>query len=225
MSDYIYTLYKTTCLLNDKIYIGIHRTKNPHDNYLGSGREIKRAIRKYGKINFKKEILEILPTEQAMYDREKEIVTSEFVLREDNYNVALGGWGRPKMVKKSDAFKKKVGLAHKGRKHRREVCPKCGKKVSLVGRYHFNNPCKPGRINISATEAARKVNRGKPSPNTSHWKLTEVDTGKVHEFFSKDKFCRDNPEFKFIASARSSMVGKPFTRRDTKKTYLLEKLS
>lgn len=50
-------VYKTTNLINNKIYIG----KDTHDNpkYLGSGIVLKRAIKKYGKLNFLKETIEI----------------------------------------------------------------------------------------------------------------------------------------------------------------------
>ena len=49
-------IYKTTNIINGKIYIGKDEKNNP--KYLGSGTILKLAIKKYGKENFKKEILE-----------------------------------------------------------------------------------------------------------------------------------------------------------------------
>ena len=49
-----YTIYKITNLINDKIYIGQHTTENLVDSYMGSGRNIKYAIKKYGKQHFLK---------------------------------------------------------------------------------------------------------------------------------------------------------------------------
>jgi hypothetical protein len=43
-------IYKTTNLINGKIYIGKRSHKNPEkDKYLGSGNVLKQAISKYGK--------------------------------------------------------------------------------------------------------------------------------------------------------------------------------
>ena len=49
-------IYCTTNLVNSKKYIGYDTRNNP--KYLGSGSHFKRAIKKYGKENFKKQILE-----------------------------------------------------------------------------------------------------------------------------------------------------------------------
>lgn len=68
-------------------------TSNLDDGYMGSGKIINRAFEKYGLDNFKKDILEFFDTSEAMYAREKEIVTDEFLLREDVYNLRRGGTG------------------------------------------------------------------------------------------------------------------------------------
>ena len=57
-------IYKTTNLINSKIYVG-QDSKNNY-NYLGSGIIIKKAIKKYGKENFKKEIIEYCNDKQKL---------------------------------------------------------------------------------------------------------------------------------------------------------------
>lgn len=62
-------IYKTTNLVNGKQYIGRDKYNNP--NYFGSGRLLKKAVRKYGKENFKKEILEVCSSFEHMVEREE----------------------------------------------------------------------------------------------------------------------------------------------------------
>ena len=88
-----YYLYQIKNKINNKIYIGVHQTDDINDGYMGSGTEIRKAIKKYGKDNFEKEILEYFDNEDDMYAREMEIVTEEFIARKDTYNVSLGGIG------------------------------------------------------------------------------------------------------------------------------------
>jgi len=91
-----YTIYKITNLLDGKIYIGKHQTKDLNDGYMGSGKHLKRAIFKYGIENFKKEILFQFDNETDMNTKEAELVTEEFCLSEDTYNLCpggKGGWG------------------------------------------------------------------------------------------------------------------------------------
>jgi group I intron endonuclease len=88
-----YYLYKVTNLVNSRFYVGVHKTRDMDDGYMGSGKVIQQAIEKYGIENFQKEILEVFDNSKAMYDREKEIVTEEFLKTEDVYNLRLGGNG------------------------------------------------------------------------------------------------------------------------------------
>jgi hypothetical protein len=88
-----YYLYQITNLVNNKIYVGVHKTKNMNDGYMGSGKIIRYAIEKYGIDNFRKDILETFENSESMYAREKEIVTDNFLLREDVYNLRRGGHG------------------------------------------------------------------------------------------------------------------------------------
>ena len=84
-----YIIYKVTNLVNNKYYIGKHQTTNLDDGYMGSGKLLKSAIKKYGIENFKKEILCMCSSEQEMNDKERELV----VLNENTYNLCPGGQG------------------------------------------------------------------------------------------------------------------------------------
>ena len=88
-----YYVYKITNTVNGKIYIGAHKTHNINDGYFGSGLNINRAIKKYGKEKFIKEILEFFDTEQDMFIREKELVNSDFIKQSSTYNIVEGGKG------------------------------------------------------------------------------------------------------------------------------------
>ena len=88
-----YYLYRITNLVNNKIYVGVHKTPNLNDGYMGSGKVILRTIKKHGTNNFKKEILEQFDCAEAMFAREKEVVTEEFLARDDVYNLRRGGNG------------------------------------------------------------------------------------------------------------------------------------
>jgi len=86
-------VYKTTNLKNNKIYIGKDMFNNP--KYIGSGVILKKAIKKYGKDNFKKEIIQECSTKKELW--ESEIYWIEYYdsrNRKIGYNIAKGGQGQ-----------------------------------------------------------------------------------------------------------------------------------
>lgn len=66
-----YLIYITTNLVNGKKYIGSHLTSNINDTYLGSGVLLKKAIKKYGKSNFQREIIAQLDNIENMKELEE----------------------------------------------------------------------------------------------------------------------------------------------------------
>lgn len=88
-----YLIYKTTNDINGMFYYGKHITENLNDSYLGSGTYLKRAIKKYGREHFHKEILFVFDNEKEMDDKEREIITEDLVKDPNCYNVMLGGEG------------------------------------------------------------------------------------------------------------------------------------
>jgi len=88
-----YLIYEVKNNINGKIYIGKHKTNDINDDYMGSGKILKRSIEKYGIENFTKTILFELETEQEMNDKEAEIVNEEFIRCGSNYNLMVGGQG------------------------------------------------------------------------------------------------------------------------------------
>jgi group I intron endonuclease len=86
-------IYKTTNLLNDKYYVGMHSTSNLKDGYLGSGKRLRYSIRKYGVENFKLEILEWFDSREALVNRETQLVNEDLLKDEMCLNLKPGGSG------------------------------------------------------------------------------------------------------------------------------------
>jgi len=121
MSMY-YTIYKITNKINGKIYIGKHQTTNINDSYYGSGAKLLLAIEKYGKQNFIKEVLFTYDNEHDMNEKEKEIITEEFVSRKDTYNIGVGGEGGPHFKGKTHSLESRIKMGRfKNRTHSTET--------------------------------------------------------------------------------------------------------
>ena len=90
--------YKITNLINDHFYYGVHNTDNLNDGYMGSGKRLALAYKKYGIENFKKEILKFFNTKEDAFEYESEIVNEYLVNINECYNLTNGGspsvWGK-----------------------------------------------------------------------------------------------------------------------------------
>ena len=90
MKQFHYT-YKTTNLINNKQYVGDHSTNNLDDGYLGSGCLLIKAIKKYGKQNFKKEILEQFNTRIEASKTQIKYINELNTIYPNGYNLSPTG--------------------------------------------------------------------------------------------------------------------------------------
>lgn len=93
-------IYLTTNLVNGKKYIGQSKHDSKfHTNYLGSGNIFQKAVKKYGKSNFKKDILiEGNFTAKELDELEIEYIAKyQAKINPDFYNLAIGGSSPPKI--------------------------------------------------------------------------------------------------------------------------------
>jgi len=111
-------IYLTTNTINGKQYIGKH-VGSTNDRYIGSGALLNKAIQKYGKANFKKEILEITDRE-LLQERENFWLRKYDAANNPNfYNISpsssdTAGWGHKTPIEKKAIIKKMVkGRAQK----------------------------------------------------------------------------------------------------------------
>jgi hypothetical protein len=104
-------IYKTTCLVTGKWYIGMHSTDDLEDGYLGSGQVLWKSIKKYGKDQHRCEILEHLPDRETLGLREEAILTQE--LRTDPLcmNLRSGGTGNYPGKAHTEEVKRKIAAA------------------------------------------------------------------------------------------------------------------
>ena len=86
-------LYKTTNLVDGRYYVGMHSTDDLDDGYIGSGKFLKRSIRKYGVENHKFEILKFFNSRSELAAEERKLVTMQGVLNRDCMNAKVGGEG------------------------------------------------------------------------------------------------------------------------------------
>lgn len=171
--DGMYCVYRIRNLINGKTYIGQHKYKKLNDSYLGSGILLRKAIKKYGRENFKKEILEKgIPTVELANDFEQMYILFERAKGKAEYNIANGGHGKGAF---SDETRRKLSKAAVGRKHTKEAKRKISEAKKGI------------HLSLETCQKISKANKGKKRTEETRNKCSEAKKGiKLSEEHKKN---------------------------------------
>jgi group I intron endonuclease len=150
----------------------VHSTNNLDDDYFGSGYALKLALKKYGKENFKKEILEWFDWKCEALQREAEIVNEEFIKRNDVYNLKTGG---DQCISYSVETINKFKSSATGKKYSEETNKKkglSGCKNKFFGRKHTDETV----LRISLKQSRKYKGKGNPRARLCIVNNIEFDT-------------------------------------------------
>ena len=129
-------IYITTNLINGMRYLGQKKFSDRWQDYLGSGSLFKKALNKYGKENFKRNIVLICYSTEELNQVEYDLsVLLDVVKSKDWYNLVLGG-GTSRGWKPTEETRRKIGDATRERLSDPTNHPRYG-KPGLCGE---NNP-------------------------------------------------------------------------------------
>ncbi len=158
-------VYITTNLINGKRYLGLCSYGRPnHKRYLGSGKALKRALEKYGRENFSRQIVTECETKDELFAKELELIDEYECATDKNwYNILRGTKAGYSFLgkKHTEETKQKMRRSYKrvltedGKRRLAEsstarilivahaviACPHCQKegKLGPMYRWHFDN--------------------------------------------------------------------------------------
>jgi group I intron endonuclease len=173
-------IYLTTNLINDKKYIGKDIKNNP--KYLGSGSLLKEDIKKYGRKNFKKEILEYCKSKHDLKEREEYWINYFKAVESDEfYNIRKNvlNWNDLCTENKKKYISKKISTSNKGKKLSEETKQKISQsnKGKCKGNYHTNESKE--KISLS--------NKGRKHSKETKQKISQSLKGKKRSLETKTK--------------------------------------
>lgn len=164
MKETIIYNYITTDLSNGKQYVGTHSTNNVDDGYLGSGTYLLRAIKKYSKENFNREILCVCDTSEEAFENEKKFIEQYNTLIPNGMNISPTG-GVAGCGMNSAETLKKIGVSMKGKKHSEET----KRKISIT-MLAISDDARKNRISESL--------KGRPVSEETRLKMSKANKGK-----------------------------------------------
>jgi group I intron endonuclease len=174
-------IYITENLINGKKYIGKDSKNDP--KYIGSGQLLLKDIKKYGKENFKKSIIEYCKDDEELSIRESFWIKKHNALQKDDYyNIVdfSAGWNLSKLGKeKYDYVVEKISKGKKNKKLGPQSIQTCEKK-----RKANKNKSKPegfGKL-ISDIKKAQNKTMSQETKN----KISKAK--KNHPCFQTDSF-------------------------------------
>jgi len=173
-------IYKTTNLINGKIYVGKELTLKTE--YYGSGILINFAINKYGKENFLKEVIDTASSETELNEKERywiKLLNTQD--RNIGYNIHEGGCGCSEEILKRRTIKGYDGLNEYQRvwvNKTEEEMEKFKKKARIRSIGEKNNMFgKTHTVEAKQIigEYSRKRNQGSNNSNAKTWEIIDPD--------------------------------------------------
>lgn len=171
-----YYIYITTNNINGKQYIGQHKGK-PDDAYLGSGLAIMRAINKYGKENFSKEIICFCATREEADEKEKYYIDLYNAVEDNHfYNAMEGGT-------KGDGWRACQTWMKEHPEQAKEIYQKNGERLQ---QWRIDNPEDfQKKVIVPLTEGAKRY--WEEHPEERQKQIEKMQEGRI-------KWQKQNPE-------------------------------
>lgn len=203
-------------------YIGKHKTTNLNDSYLGSGKILKRAIKKYGKENFFREILIQLDSEDSMNLKKAEIVNEQLCDNPLSYNVSLGGHGGWGYIHRNNlnGFKKGTHASKEAMKKLMKdpeyYSNFCNRKRSNVLNFYKNGGINPRKGKLNSENHRKNISEGRrknpKTGNTNHqfgkkWVNNQIDEYILPKDLAEAKVNKEGYTYGRLAK-RDSFTGR-----------------
>ena len=193
----MYYIYEIKNNINNKTYIGQHKTNDLNDDYMGSGTILHQAYQKYGKKNFTKTILAVAGTKENINILEKVFIALYRSEGKAEYNIANGGDGG----NLGEEVNKRISQKLKGKLMNSET------KIKISNSKKGTIPWNKGKTGIYSEETRMKMGsslRGKLRPQT------EETIRKIKE---SKRFISDETREKL----RKAQLGKHFSKESRMK--------
>jgi len=129
-------VYETTNNINGKKYIGYHKTTNLNDGYLGSGKILHYAIKKYGRGAFSRRILNFFDDTKSALAYEKKLITEEIIKEQLYYNIMPGGTGGDAVGHNSRNYGIPKTACHKEKMSQARIGRLTGEENPFYGKQH-----------------------------------------------------------------------------------------
>lgn len=213
-------IYITTNMIDGRRYIGQKVFDNRWKYYLGSGVHFTRALKKYDRKNFIRNIVAIAYSQKELNELEKQWINNYNAVNDNSfYNIAKGGQYNPWNEKTQEEIleiRKKISNTLKGRKLSEETKKKL--KETSSGRKHTEE----SKLKMSNAQKGKKLSKEtiqkilnsrkwyKPSEETKRKigeksKGNKYNLGKKHTDKTKQKISEINKGKKISAETRIKM--------------------